>query len=137
METTLSVERTSRCPKLCVSREIDAPVAAVWDVFVDTHRWPTWGPSVSAVDCDRRYVSDGTTGRIQVARGPWLPFQVRMAADRRWCWRVAGVPATGHRVTEIDDSRARATFELSLLAAWYAPVCAVALGRIDRLARSL
>jgi hypothetical protein len=117
-----------------VARELDRSPAAAWDRLVDTGAWPEWGPSVAAVDCDRRRIAAGTTGRVRVrGLGLWLPFAVRTFAwdgERgRWTWRVARVPATGHRV-EPTARGCRVAFEVPPAAAPYAVVCRRALARL-------
>jgi hypothetical protein len=122
-----------------VSREIDAPAETVWSLFTDTDYWPDWGPTIGAVeldDSDATRIVQGTTGRVRVA-GLWLPFSITTCADYRWTWSVARIPATGHRVEPLDDDRCRAVFELTPLAAGYAPVCRTALRRLDRLSESV
>ena len=65
--------------------------------------------------------------------GVWVPFRVTaFERGRRWAWSVAGVPATTHLVEPIAGG-CRVTFGVPVLAAAYAPVCAVALRRIERL----
>lgn len=114
-----------------------APAAVAWDVLVDTIRWAAWGPSVVAVRCPERHVRAGTRGEIRVRFGPWLPFVVdRCEPPFYWDWRVAGVPATGHRVRPIDGASCRITFELSPLILPYWPICRVAAGRVARLAEA-
>jgi uncharacterized protein YndB with AHSA1/START domain len=128
--------RLARTPdgrRLEVTRRIDADPDRVWTVFIDTELWPRWGPSVTDVECSDRFVREGSTGRVRVPIGLWLPFVVRTCTDRRWTWDVAGVPATGHRVEAAGDG-SLATFELPPLAAGYAPVCRRALRRIGELA---
>lgn len=78
---------------------------------------------------------DGSRGRIRTIGGVWLPFEVGSDGTRRWTWRVAGVPATGHEVEPVGDG-SRVTFEVPLLAAPYAVVCWVALRRLDAIATS-
>ena len=124
--------------RLDVSATIDADAEDVWEVFVDVRQWPDWGPTVTAVKCQRRRVRAGTTGQI-CALGMWLPFEITSYSPsdpQRWRWSVRGISATGHRVERLHDSRCRAVFEIPLYAAWYAPVCRVALRRIARLAGS-
>lgn len=116
-----------------VARTIDAPAEVVWDLLVDTRRWPEWGPSVTDVECKDRRIYAGSTGRVQVIGGVWIPFEVTYLDAYRWTWAVAGIPATGHRVEPYNGS-CRAVFEVPLLAAGYAPVCRLALSRIARLA---
>jgi hypothetical protein len=54
-------------------------------------------------------------------------------AEKRWTWRVARVPATGHRVDPLGD-RCRVSFEVPLVAAGYVPVCRRALDNVASLA---
>jgi hypothetical protein len=135
--STVGVERTPAGRRLTVSRVVDAPADAAWTLLTDTARWSEWGPSVAAVDCPTRFVSAGTTGRIRIAGvGVWVPFAVDSYTDgggagfeRRWTWRVARLPATGHRVEPLDG-QCRVSFEVPLLAAGYVPACRRALDRI-------
>lgn len=115
-----------------VDRRIDAPAEDVWDVLIDTQRWPEWGPSIRRVECDNRRIRAGSTGRLWTVGGLELPFEITTCEDHRWRWRVAGVSATGHRV-ENGDQGCRVVFELPAIAAGYVPVCWVALSRIDGL----
>jgi hypothetical protein len=114
---------------------VDAPADEAWDLLTDTTRWAEWGPSVAAVDCPTRFIEAGTRGRIRVAGvGLWVPFEVDSYAieEKRWTWRVARVPATGHRVDSLGR-QCRVTFEVPVLAAGYVPVCRRALDRIASL----
>lgn len=128
----LSFGRTPDGRRLEVSRYVAAAPERAWEVLTDTHRWPEWGPSVRAVECEKRYVEEGTSGRVRTPLGVWVPFTVDTCRDRRWTWRVAGVPATGHRV-ESATGGCRVVFELPVLGAGYAPVCELALRRIATL----
>lgn len=135
MRPTVSLGRTPDGRRLLVSRTVDAPASVVWDLFTDTRAWPSWGPSVSAVDCPVETIEAGTTGRVRVA-GVWVPFEVTTCDGTRWTWRVADVPATGHRVDALSPTQCRATFEVPLAAAPYVVVCDRALSRLARLATS-
>jgi hypothetical protein len=131
-DVTAGIERTPDGRRLCVAREVDAPAAVLWDFLTDTERWPEWGPSVRAVDCDTRQITAGTTGRVETVGGVQVPFEITRCRDRRWTWRVGKIPATGHRV---DGERlCRVVFEIPLLASGYAPVCARALQDLAQLA---
>ncbi|MCL7418595.1 MAG: SRPBCC family protein [Halalkalicoccus sp.] len=116
-----------------VARTVDAPAEAVWDLLVDTRRWPEWGPSITDVDCRDRRIRTGSTGRVRVIGGLELPFEITYLDAYRWTWEVAGIPATGHRV-EPHNGSCRAVFEVPVLAAGYVPVCRLALSRIASLA---
>lgn len=120
---------------LAVGRDVASapPVAA--EALRDTRAWPDWGPAIDAVESDDRYVTRGTRGRVSVG-GAWVPFRVTACNGRRWEWRVAGIPATGHRVDRYpeDSDRCRVVIEVPVLAAWYVPVCRRALDRFSALA---
>jgi hypothetical protein len=123
--------------RLDVSRAVDAPPERCWDLLRDTERWPEWGPSLAAVESPTRYVEPGLAGRVKPVVGPWLPFRVTAVADRRWTWRVAGVPATGHRVEAgPTPTQCRVAIEVPPLAFPYVPVCVLALSRLAALASS-
>lgn len=134
--TKVELGRTPDGRRLEVSLELPADAGTVWDLFADTRRWPEWGPSVSQVNADERYVREGMAGQVKVLGAAWVPFEITTATDRRWTWNVAGIPATGHRVETVGPGRSRAVFELSPLAAGYVPVCQRALKRIEALVES-
>lgn len=148
---SLSLSRTPDGTRLELARTVDAPADVLWDLLRDTTRWPEWGPSVRAVDCDVRYVEAGTTGRVQLATPgtPWARFEVTACAEYRWTWSVSPplsdamrnvfdpgptVPATGHRVEPLGEERCRVVFEIPPLAAGYAVVCRRALATLEELA---
>ena len=118
--------------RLLVSRTVEAPAEQVWTVVTDTRRWPEWGPTVTDVECSRRFIREGSTGRVQVAGTLWVPFEIESCGDLRWTWRVARIPATGHRVEPYNGS-CRVGFELPLWGVGYVPVCERALDRIEEL----
>lgn len=117
-----------------VSRELPVPVGRAWSLLTDTRRWPDWGPSVRGVDCADREISPGSSGTVETVPGIEVPFDVVDCAPYRWTWRVARIPATGHRVEDLGESRCRVVFEVPLLAAGYVPVCRRALSRIAEIA---
>lgn len=115
--------------------EVAAPAAEVWPLIARFDQWPAWGPSITAVEADADEVAPGVTGRVRTAVGVWLPFEItEVVPGRSWDWRVAGIPATGHRVDPIDDRRSRVTYTTPWPTAPYLTVLAVALRRIRRLA---
>jgi hypothetical protein len=119
-----------------VSRVVEAPAAHVWRVLIDTTTWTSWGPSVSEVRHQGRFLGPGSHGQVRPPVGPWLDFDVtRFEEGHLWSWSLAGVPATAHRVESIDARRCRVGIDVPLLVAPYVVVGAVALQRIDRLAR--
>jgi len=127
------LERTPDGHRVVANRDIQAPASEVWRVLVEPARWPTWGPSITAVDCADDWIRAGTTGRVRTVGGLWLPFEIATCEDYRWTWRIGPVPATGHRVTPLGPDRCRVAFEVPLLAAPYVLVTVLAIRRIARL----
>ena len=118
-----------------VSATIASSAAVAWGLLTDTHAWPQWGPSVRAVDSPARFITAGTRGRVQSAVGVWLPFEItHWEEGRAWCWRVAGIPATGHLIEATGPDRCRVTFSIPAWAPFYRPVCRSALRAIAGLA---
>ena len=118
------------------SLDITAPASTAWHLLIDTRAWPHWGPSLRAVDSPRRLIGPGVQGRVQTAPGLWLPFEITdWEPDRAWSWRVAGLPATGHRVEPLAAERCRVRFLIPHWAPFYRPVCRAALRRIAALIR--
>ncbi|MCU0572391.1 MAG: SRPBCC family protein [Syntrophobacteraceae bacterium] len=122
-------------PTVEVSRVMDAPPAAVWDILIDTRQWPRWGPTVRAVRCSHRRIERGSEGAVQTTVGVWLPFVVtQLTPEAYWSWEVASVPATGHRLRRLGPGRCEVAFEVPLPAAPYLFVCRLALNRIAEIA---
>ena len=120
-----------------ISRTIDAPPAAVWDLLVDLQRWPQWGPSVRSATIDDDHLRLGSLGSVVTVAGVSLPFEVtHFVPGRSWSWKVAGIPATDHAVEPLGDDRCRLTFGVPAVAAGYLVVCRVALRRLDEMARA-
>jgi hypothetical protein len=108
----------------------------VWRVLIDTTTWTRWGPSISEVRHQGRFLGPGSHGQIRPPVGPWLDFTVTTFDEGRlWSWSVAGVAATAHRVDSIDAHRSRVGIDVPLFVVPYAVVGALALQRIDGLAR--
>lgn len=119
-----------------VSRVISAPAANVWEFLIDTSQWSTWGPSVKAVSCSQQLIAAGVKGKIQTFFGMWINFEITSFEPLSyWHWKVAGIPATGHRVKKIDDISCMLIFELPLVAFPYALICRQAINRISQLAQ--
>ena len=124
-----------------ISRSIAAPPDVVWRLLTDLDAWSQWGPSVAGASIDTGSNDTGelrlgTRGTVRTAAGVSLPFEVTRFGDgRRWAWKVAGVPATDHRVAPTTDG-CRVTFGVPWWAPGYLAVCAIALRRIERLATS-
>jgi hypothetical protein len=130
--TQLRVASTPDGRRLEASQVVSVPADVAWEYLVDTRRWPEWSPTIGAVESSARRVRTGTTGRVRIP-GVWLPFEITSCADRRWTWRVARIPATGHRVDELGSGRSLIVFELPLGGAGYIPVCLRALENLDAL----
>jgi uncharacterized protein YndB with AHSA1/START domain len=121
---------------LTVDRTIAAPPAVVWGLLVDLRAWPQWGPTIRGAALDRPHseLALHATGTVQTSLLVAVPFEVtEFDAGRQWGWRVAGVPATRHRVEPLGDG-SRATIAVPWWAAAYLAVCAIALRRIDDMA---
>ncbi|MFC7203691.1 SRPBCC family protein [Haloferax namakaokahaiae] len=134
-EMRTRLEQTPDGRRLVVSRVISASTAECWRLLTDVEYWPAWGPSVSAVRGVAGRIEAGSHGEVRVA-GVWVPFTVETYERNRWTWRIAGIPATGHRVRPWGVDSCLVSFEVPLAAAPYAAVCAVALERIATLART-
>ena len=116
-----------------VDRLIAAPPSAAWNVLVDLEAWPHWGPTVSAarLDSPHKRLSRGATGIVRTSLGFSVPFVVtEFEPGRHWAWKVAGVPATSHRVEPVGH-HARVSMGVPWWAAGYLAVCSIALRRID------
>lgn len=120
--------------KITVSKDYNGSAEQVWKIITDTHLWPEWGPSVTTVQCDRRYINVGSKGRIRTAVGFWLPFYISRYKDMRcWVWQVGGIEATGHHIYELTEDRTRLTFSMPWWSAPYLLICMLALQRIKKL----
>jgi hypothetical protein len=123
---------------LSVDRFIAAPPSVVWNLLVDLDAWPEWGPSVSSawLDAPHTRLARDVTGTVRMSFGVAVPFTVtEFEPGRHWAWRVAGIPATHHRV-EPAENGARASMATPWWAAGYLTVCAIALRRIDYISTS-
>jgi hypothetical protein len=134
----MELRRTPAGRRWVVAAGVDAPADRVWDLLVDTERWPEWGPTVAAVESPTRRIEAGTAGRVEVRPlGVRVPFEISRfdEAGRRWHWAVARLPATGHHVAPTGEG-CRVEFEIPLAAGGYAPVCRRACRNIRRLAKA-
>lgn len=119
-----------------LSRPVEAPVDAVWDLLVDLDAWPRWGPTVAAAELDGELLTLGATGRVWTPVGVPLPFAItEFVPGVRWAWSVAGVPATKHGADPEGDG-SRVWMSAPLWAPAYLPVLAIALRRIEAMASS-
>ena len=121
----MELRRTPQGRRWAVGSDVEAPAEAVWDLLVDTERWPDWGPTVSAVKSSERRIASGTTGEVRLTGvGAWVPFEIGTVDpdERRWDWKVARIAATGHRVRGRPGG-CRVEFEMPLAAGGYAPIC--------------
>ncbi|MFB6111935.1 MAG: SRPBCC family protein [Halobacteriaceae archaeon] len=123
---TLRWDRRGGRPAVSVT--VAAEPSRAWRVLRDTTQWPAWGPSVSDVETSDRYVGPGTVGRVQTPVG-WLRFRVTSCADRRWAWRIGGLPGTGHSVRTVADTTV-VQIDVPAVAIGYLPVCARGLRRL-------
>ncbi|MCE9516431.1 MAG: SRPBCC family protein [Mycobacterium sp.] len=118
-----------------VDRHVSAPAEAAWQLLTDVRAWPQWGPSVrrAALDDGGTELTAGARGTVWTVAGVRMGFTItEFEPGRRWSWRVAGVPATGHEVIDAPQG-CRVAFEVPWWAGAYTAVCSVALGRIDAL----
>jgi hypothetical protein len=116
-----------------VSRTIDAPAGAAWELLTDVRRWPEWGPSVrsATVAGGGHLIGPNATGSVATVAGVRLPYRVTSwDTGRSWSWDVASLPATSHAVRALDDRRCEVSFGVPWFVAPYAAVCRIALRRI-------
>lgn len=120
---------------LTVSKVIAAPAPQAWRILIDPHAWPEWGPSITGADFDgtESELTAQTSGHVRTAVGVRVPFVVTdFDPGTYWAWKVAGIPATSHRVDPVDGGA-----RVSMGVPWWAPaylvVCAIALHRIENL----
>ncbi|AYE95036.1 polyketide cyclase [Mycobacterium paragordonae] len=118
-----------------VNRFVAAPPQAAWDLLVDLDAWPQWGPSINGAQLDQpgRRLTAGATGTVRTALLVRVPFAVtEFEQGRCWAWKVAGIPATWHRVDPEGDG-ARITLGVPRWAPAYLAVCELALRRMEKL----
>lgn len=119
------------------SIEIEAPASQVWTLLVEPRFWPEWGPTVRDVRLGADRIALGRKGSVQTAIGLWVPFEItRFEPERYWDWSVAGLHATGHRLTPLSSARTTAEFSVPLLFAPYRFVLARGLRRLKTLAEA-
>ena len=122
--------------KIVIGTVIQGTAEEAWRLLTDTQQWPLWGPSVSAVASEQRYIGPGSKGRVKTLLGFWVPFTIDEYRELRfWSWRIGRFPATGHRVSVKDETTCVVAFDMPWWALPYLVVCRIALGRIRRLLR--
>ena len=119
------------------SRDIASPHDVVWDLISCFEHWPSWGVTITAVEPSTGRVRTGLQGRVKTVAGPWLPFEILDVIEgESWDWKVAGIPATGHRV-EPNGEGCRVTFTVPIWAPFYLPILTRALHLIEQRSRQL
>ena len=123
--------------KIVIDMAIQCPAEDAWRLLTDTRQWPHWGPSVSRVTCEQRYIGPDSEGRVKTLLGFWVPFAITEYRDLQfWSWRIGRFPATGHRISVENETTCLVAFEMPWWALPYLFVCRIALGRIRRLLTS-
>lgn len=118
-------------------KSLKATEEAVWTLLTDTTRWTEWGPSVSEVNSTDRFIRKGTSGKVKLPIGLWIPFLITDYEDKRyWSWSVWGIRATGHRIEPLGGKKCIIIFEVPTLAAPYLLVCWIAIRRIENILRT-
>lgn len=108
-------------------------------LITDVRFWPRWGPSVrrATIEGGGHRLGPNSRGTVLTTLGVSLPFEVtEFEQGRYWAWRVAGVPATAHRVDRLADGACEVGFGVPWAAGPYLLVCRVALARLDAIARA-
>ena len=116
--------------------EIEAPVAQVWQVIADLHRYPEWNPFVVAAQ------SSLEVGQPIVMRVRLFPFFAQPQREtvleclpqQRFCYGVEGIPLNALRSLRYHELRSEGPerthycshFELD---GWLAPLTRALLGR--------
>ena len=120
--------------KIVISMAIQCTAEDAWRLLTDTQQWPHWGPSVSEVACEHRFIGADSKGRVKTLLGFWVPFAVNEFRDQHyWNWRIGRFPATGHRISVEGETTCMVAFDMPWWALPYLIVCRIALGRIRRL----
>jgi len=120
--------------KIVVGMVIQCSAEEAWRLLTDTQQWPCWGPSVSGVACEQRYIGPDSAGWVKTMLGFWVPFAIDEYRELRfWSWRIGRFPATGHRVIVEGETACVVAFDMPWWALPYIVVCRIALSRINRL----
>jgi hypothetical protein len=117
--------------------EIEAPLGEIWSLLTEPRFWPEWGPSVRSVHTDCSRIGLGTRGSIETPIGLRVPFEItRFEPEHFWDWSVAGIQATGHRLTALTPQRTRVEFSVPWPFAPYVVVLMLGLRRLKALAEA-
>lgn len=107
-----------------------------WRIITDTHLWSQWGPSLTAVQCADRFIHGRSYGKVKTIFGLWLPFTItEFEQFSFWSWRIGRFKATGHRVVPQEEGYCELIFTMPWWASPYLLICALALRRIERIAK--
>jgi uncharacterized membrane protein len=94
------------------SIEIHAPSDAVWAVYADVERWPTWTASVRSVELvGGDALAPGVRARIDQPRLPRVTWTVtELTPGRSWAWEARSPGAhtvARHVLTPVGDGSTR------------------------------
>jgi hypothetical protein len=118
-----------------VASEIAAPAGRVWEFISEFRHWQAWGITIRRVQSNADRVAPGVTGRVQTVAGVWLPFRIcDVIPGEYWIWNVAGIGATGHRVTLLTEETSVAAFTVPWAAYPYRTVLRRSLRKLKQIA---
>lgn len=121
--------------RILVSRPVDCTIEEAWRLITDTEQWLVWGPSITGVRCDQRFIGPTSAGYVRTLLGLWVPFAITEYQHLRyWSWRIGRIQATGHKLAATNDGNCLVSFDMPWWAGPYAVICSIALSRISRLA---
>ncbi len=91
---------------------IEAATDAVWVVYTDVERWPTWTESVTSVELlDTPSLGPTSRARIKQPRFPTLVWAVTaITPGTSWSWTARSPGATtiaSHQLEALGDGRTR------------------------------
>ena len=92
--------------------DINASPDAVWGVYADVERWPTWTASMRSVElADGGGLAVGAAARIDQPRLPRVTWTVtELTPGRSWAWEARSPGAhtvARHVITPIGDGASR------------------------------
>jgi uncharacterized membrane protein len=96
---------------------IDAPAAAVWNIYSDVERWPEWTKSIKNVQyVDGDTIKLGARARIEQPKLPkaeWEVTQVDPGHSWTWTAKAPGITTVAvHEVTPTGDAQTRVRSEI-------------------------